>query len=88
MTTVGDAMDMLMVTAHPDPGSFCHAVSAAAKAGQTWPPTGERSCSTTAAKIPAAIPIAGKSAARATSVTETRRRSRQSVGARAAATIR
>ena len=26
-------MDMLMVTAHPDPGSFCHAVSAAAKAG-------------------------------------------------------
>ena len=27
------AMDMLMVTAHPDPGSFCHAVSAAAKAG-------------------------------------------------------
>ena len=27
------AMNMLMVTAHPDPGSFCHAVSAAAKAG-------------------------------------------------------
>jgi putative NADPH-quinone reductase len=26
-------MDMLMVTAHPDPASFCHAVSAAAKAG-------------------------------------------------------
>ena len=33
VTTVGGAMDMLMVTAHPDPGSFCHAVSAAAKAG-------------------------------------------------------
>ena len=60
----------------------------ATNAGQTWPPIGERSCSTSAAKIPAAIPIAGKIAASPTSVTLTRRRSRQSVGASAAATIR
>ena len=33
MTTVGGAMDVLIVTAHPDPGSFTHAVTEAAKAG-------------------------------------------------------
>ena len=64
------------------------ATSVATNAGQTCPPIGVRSCSTSEAKIPAAIPIAGKIAASPTSVTVTRCRSRQSVGASAAVTIR
>ena len=64
------------------------AITIATNGGQTWPPIGDRSWRTTAPKIAAGMAIPGKIEASATSVTATRRRSRHSVGASNAATIR